>query len=165
MPRLIKQRRLLEDSWHVVGVDDEIPPTGDVIVPLGVWRKQREWLRARSGSTGVWLAATDEPAEVGDFPQLIAVYFSSFTDGRGYSIARLLRQRHHFRGELRAIGDVLRDQLFELERCGFDAFVLREDQDVEAALGAFGEFSESYQSAVDTAPLFVRRLATEGKAA
>jgi uncharacterized protein (DUF934 family) len=88
------------------------------------------------------------------------VNFPKFNDGRGFSIGRLLRERYGFRGELRAIGDVLRDQLFFLARCGFDAFALRDDQDVDEALGAFADFSEAYQPALDQpVPLFRRRLA------
>ena len=81
-------------------------------------------------------------------------------DGRGYSIARLLRERYGWRGELRAIGDVLRDQLFYLTRCGFDAFELRAGQDAQAALTALADFSEAYQSSVERPqPLFRRRVA------
>ena len=91
---------------------------------------------------------------------LVAIQFARFNDGRGYSIARLLRQRYGYRGELRAIGDVLRDQLFYMKRVGFDAFALRADQDVDAALHAFADFSETYQAAVDQPlPLFRRRAA------
>jgi len=86
------------------------------------------------------------------------VSFPVFTDGRGYSIARLLRDRHGWTGELRAVGDVLRDQLFALARCGFDSFALRAGQDVQASLAAFGDFSVRYQSATDEPmPLFRRR--------
>jgi uncharacterized protein (DUF934 family) len=88
------------------------------------------------------------------------VRFTSFTDGRGYSIARLLRERYRWRGELRAIGDIQRDQLYYLHRCGFDAFDLRDGEDVETALAAFNDFSEAYQTAVDRpVPLFRRREA------
>ncbi|HEY6240935.1 MAG TPA: DUF934 domain-containing protein, partial [Burkholderiales bacterium] len=93
------------------------------------------------------------------FP-LIAVNFPKFGDGRGYSIARLLRERYGFRGELRAIGDVLHDHLFFMEQCGFDAFALREDQDAQEALSVFGTFSDAYQTSVQRpVPLFRRRLA------
>ena len=85
-----------------------------------------------------------------DFDQLalIAVRFPKFTDGRGYSIARLLR-RLGWKGELRAVGDVLRDQLFYMTRCGFDAFALRDDQDPQVALTAFSDFTVPYQPAID----------------
>jgi uncharacterized protein (DUF934 family) len=87
------------------------------------------------------------------------VNFPKFTDGRGYSTGRLLRERYGYRGELRAIGDIFRDQLLYLSRCGFDAFVLRPGEDPQAALAAFGDFSEAYQAAVDRPlPLFRRRF-------
>jgi uncharacterized protein (DUF934 family) len=89
----------------------------------------------------------------------VEVNFPSFTDGRGYSIARLLRERHGYRGELRAVGDVQRDQLFNLARCGFDAFLLRTDEDAAGALAAFDDFSEAYQASVERPlPLFRRRV-------
>jgi uncharacterized protein (DUF934 family) len=166
MTTLIKQRRIVSDGWHVIGlpnepVSDFLPTEGDIIVPLAVWRGQQPALLGRHGRTGVWLEGADDPAALfssGSIPELIAVRFAVFTDGRGYSVARLLRERHGFRGELRAIGDVLRDTLFDLARCGFDAFALRDDQDAEAALAAFDEFSEVYQAAADRGPLFTRRV-------
>ena len=86
--------------------------------------------------------------------------FPKFGDGRGYSIARLLRERYGYTGELRAIGDVLRDHLQFMEQCGFDAFALREDQNIDEALRAFDDFSDGYQtSARRPVPLFLRRLA------
>ena len=94
----------------------------------------------------------------------VEVNFPSFTDGRGYSIARLLRERHGYGGELRAVGDVQRDQVFYLARCGFDAFQLREGEDAEAALAALGDFSEAYQASVERPqPLFRRREKAYGR--
>jgi uncharacterized protein (DUF934 family) len=165
MTTLIKQRQVADDPWRVIGLPDEpvpdpLPAEGDIIVPLALWRGQQRALLGRQGRTGVWLEGADDPAILfasGSMPELIAVRFPTFTDGRGYSVARLLRERHGFRGELRAIGDVLRDSLFDLARCGFDAFALRDDQDAGAALVAFAEFSEVYQAAADRGPLFTRR--------
>lgn len=166
MTTLIKQRRIVDDGWRVIGLPNEpiaepLPAAGDIIVPLVVWREQQAVLLGRQGRTGVWLEGAEDPAVLfssGFIPELIAVRFPVLTDGRGYSVGRLLRERHGFRGELRAIGDVLRDTLFDLARCGFDAFALRDDQDAEAALAAFDEFSEVYQAAADRGPLFVRRV-------
>ena len=90
----------------------------------------------------------------------VEVNFPKFTDGRGYSIARLLRQRHGYRGELRAVGDIHRDQLFYLSRVGFDAFLLREGEDAAQALAALDDFSEAYQASIERPqPLFRRRSA------
>ncbi len=163
--KLIKNRRLVADTWRILQPEESVPSEGKVIVPLSVWREQRSALSDRNDLTGVWLAPADEPSEIGDLPTLIAVHFPAFTDGRGYSTARLLRQRYGFAGELRAFGDILRDQLYELARCGFDSFVLRDDQDPDDALRAFDDFSETYQAAADRGPLFDRRFGSERNAA
>ena len=103
----------------------------------------------------------DDPARVADrlgAAARVEVNFPSFTDGRGYSIARLLRERYAYQGELRAVGDVQRDHLFYLSRCGFDAFLLRDVQDAEESLCALHDFSEAYQASVERPePLFRRR--------
>jgi uncharacterized protein (DUF934 family) len=168
MTTLIKGRALAANTWRTLAADEaqseDLPQTGDLIVPLSLWRTQRVALLARAGRTGVWLQPSDDPADLvtsPPLPDLIAVHFPVFSDGRGYSTARLLRDRHGFRGELRAIGDVLRDQLFELARCGFDAFELRADQDSVEALKAFGDFTEAYQAATDRGPLFERRFGVQ----
>jgi uncharacterized protein (DUF934 family) len=158
---LIKDRKLADDNWQLLEDSDPIPATGKVIVSLATWQTLREQLLAREGGVGVWLSGEHEPGDIAaDLHHfgVIAVRFASFTDGRGFSIARLLRERYSWSGELRAIGDVQRDQLFYLARCGFDAFDLPEGGDVEAALNAFEDFSEAYQASVDRPlPLFRRR--------
>lgn len=156
MANLIKNKRIAIDNWQKFelasdGGLPDLPLTGDCIVPLSMWNDQRALLGQRSGKNGVVLENTDDPrALAADFDKLalIAVRFPKFTDGRGYSIARLLR-RVGWKGELRAVGDVLRDQLFYMTRCGFDAFDLRADQDAQNALTAFSDFSVPYQSAID----------------
>ncbi len=91
---------------------------------------------------------------------VIEINFPKFGDGRGFSIARLLRERYGYRGELRAVGQVGRDHLYYMEQCGFDAFLLREGEDAAEALAAFDDFSERYQSTVaQPVPLFRRREA------
>lgn len=166
MAQLIKNRHPAVDPWQLLepaadGRQPAIPPNGDVIVPLVTWLEQRDALLSRSGRLGVWLDSNEEPALIADDLRhfgVVAVNFPQFTDGRGYSIARLLRERYQWRGELRAIGDVQRDQLFYLARCGFDAFALRDSGDAQSALSAFGDFSEAYQASVERAqPLFRRR--------
>ena len=90
---------------------------------------------------------------------VIAVNFPKYGDGRGYSIARLLRERYGYKGELRAVGVVARDHLQLMAQCGFDSFLLREGEDVQDALRAFDDFSEAYQSsAAQQVPLFRRRV-------
>ena len=76
----------------------------------------------------------------------VEVHFPKFGDGRGYSVGRLLRERYGYRGELRAVGQVGRDHLYDLEQCGFDAFELKDGEDAQEALAAFEDFSEAYQA-------------------
>ena len=106
----------------------------------------------------------DDPATVAArLPEVsrVEINFPKFGDGRGFSIARLLRERYGYKGELRAVGEVARDHLHNMEQCGFDAFLLREGEDVEDALAAFDDFSEHYQTTVaEPVPLFRRRGAT-----
>lgn len=107
----------------------------------------------------VRLEPADDPASVSlEGVTRIEVNFPKFGDGRGYSIARLLRERYGYKGELRAVGVVVRDHLFFMESCGFDAFELREGEDPQEALAGFDDFSEAYQaSATRPVPLFRRR--------
>lgn len=168
MATLIKNGNITADSWQWLSASGDgdlshIPATGDILVPLALWQAAAPELLARqSGRLGVWLDSGEDPAHIaasfGAF-SLVAVHFPQFTDGRGYSMARLLRERYGWKGELRAIGDVLRDQLFYLSRCGFDAFLLSEGQDAQAALSALGDFTDAYQTSVERPlPLFRRRF-------
>src|SRR4051812_34102778 len=108
---IIKQRQVVSDSWQLLKPSADgstaVPPNGEMIVALKVWLEQRTALLGRSGRVGVWLGATDDPAVIaGDLQHfgVIAVNFTQFADGRGYSTGRLLRERYGWRGELRAIG-------------------------------------------------------------
>ena len=128
-------------------------------------------VRARSSSfaartvAGVWLASDARPEALKDVLgkfKVIAVDFPKFTDGRGYSIAFNLRSRLGYTGELRAIGDVLRDNLFYMQRVGFDAFATREDRSIHDALKGLTDFSESYQTSWDQKTPLFRRAARPG---
>jgi uncharacterized protein (DUF934 family) len=177
MASIIKNRTVIDDdAWQVVRAaeDGTLPavdalPAGKVLVPFALWQAERAALVAAKtkDELGVWLAPDSEPADlVADFDAivLIGIDFPRFADGRGYSIARLLRERYGWSGELRAIGDVLRDQLFYMSRCGFDAFAVRADRDIHDALRALGDFTLTYQGAVDNPlPLFRRREASDAK--
>ena len=146
MQRIIKNGQILDETWHLLPADaslDSISNSDDLIVPLALWREHAHALKARDGGLGVWLEAGEEIEEIVadlDHFQVIALNFPAFTDGRHCSSAYLLRNRYGYTGEVRAIGDVLRDQLYFLQRCGFDAFALRADQPPEEALKAFQDY-------------------------
>lgn len=170
MAKIIKNGRILADDWQVLRLaEGETPeavtiPAGKVLLPLTVWQARQPELASR-GNVGVWLDSAERAEALADdvarLP-LIAVNFPKFADGRGYSTATLLRTRYGYRGELRAIGDVLRDQFFFLIRCGFDALQPAEgkysEAQLEAALASLADFSEPYQGAVDRPAPVWRRI-------
>jgi len=170
--RVIRGNAVVTDEWPILGLapEDTVSeplPRGPIAVPLSYWKANHDALRARGEPVGVWLKADDEPAELAADAQtlaFIAVHFPKFGDGRGYSTGALLRTRHGFRGELRAFGDIGRDHLFSLKRCGFDSFRLPDSRDPEAALASLRDFSLAYQGAVDDpVPLFRKRLEGAGR--
>jgi uncharacterized protein (DUF934 family) len=162
---IIQNRAVIADDWQVLRLDEGdnaetiTVPAGCIIVPLTVWQAQRDTLQARA-DIGVWLASDARPEALKDALdhfKLIAIDFPRFVDGRGYSIAYNLRARLGYQGQLRAIGDVLRDQMFYMQRVGFDAFAPRADRDIHEALKGLTDFSESYQQSLDQkSPLFRR---------
>ncbi|MER0202527.1 MAG: DUF934 domain-containing protein [Nitrosomonas sp.] len=172
MDMIIKNKAIVADDWTVLRLQEQETPenvivaAGKVIVPLQVWQAQRAALQDRK-EIGVWLASDERPEELkGDIEKfsVIAVDFPKFSDGRGYSIAFNLRARLRYSGELRAIGDVLRDQLFYLQRVGFDAFAPHPDRKIEDVIKGLSDFSEVYQTSFDQKlPLFrrVQRKANE----
>jgi uncharacterized protein (DUF934 family) len=163
MPLLIRDRAVVEDHWVLLrhaGSLEDLPSGTPVIVPLALWQAEHDALAGRH-DVGVWLKPSDDPdALAHDAAQLplIAIDFPKFVDGRGYSNARLLRDKHRFGGELRAIGDILRDQLYYLRQCGFDTFAVREDRNPADAIAGLDDFSDNYQSTfARPVPLFRRR--------
>ena len=166
MAKLILNQQIVADTWTLLRDDNAALPKGDVIVSLARYfadnaHTERAALLARGSKLGVWLQPNDDPAILAsEFAHLalIAVDFPTFKEGRGYSIAWLLRSRYGWRGELRAIGDVLRDQLFFYKRVGFNAYAVRADQDIQEALRGLNDFSEVYAGSIDQPlPLFRRR--------
>ena len=170
MAKLIKDGKVVANEWKtLILAEGESPedakiPYGNVLVPLSVWRVRkldlihREWDQGHQ--LGVWLAPTDDPAtlvdDLDDF-SVVAVHFPLPTDGRGFSIATLLRTRYSYDGELRAIGAVDRDYLHNMRRVGFNAFEVKEP---EKALASLHVFSEAYQgSTIQRVPLFRRAVA------
>ncbi|GGX81920.1 DUF934 domain-containing protein [Vogesella alkaliphila] len=159
MQNLIKNDAVTEDAWHLIRSEDEsYGAAEDVILPLAAWLALDP---ARSGQAAPWLAPDADLSlllpVLAQLP-LIAIDFPAFTDGRGYSLARLLRERYGYQGELRAIGDVQRDQLAYLSQVGFTVFAIRDDRPAQAALDGLRDFSDQYQATVlQPEPLFKRR--------
>ena len=154
MPRLIKRGHVVEDDWQPFD-PDAATTGGHRILGLEQWLQQA----AKAGSA-VQLEPGQAPNPLFDHLEdiaLVAINFPVFTDGRGFSYGRELRERG-YRGELRACGRFIRDQLTYLQRCGFDAFQMADESLLEDALGSLDEFSEFYQASVaQPLPLFRRR--------
>jgi uncharacterized protein (DUF934 family) len=144
---LLKDGKLVEDAWTPLA-DDAAQLEGDIVVTLEQWQAERERLRGHNGRLGLRLKSDQSPAAIAEdleHFQLIALEFPRFGDGRAYSYARLLRERYGFTGELRAVGNVLRDQLLFMLRCGFDAFEVANENAVEAWREAVAEIDLFYQ--------------------
>jgi len=170
MQKLIKNVAVVDDSWTLLAQADspevlEAVPGKKLLLPLSFWRDFRENAENYGGEIALWLDSSEGIKDVlevfaDELHQLpvIALNFPAFADGRAYTTARELRQKQAYQGEIRAIGDVLRDQLFYMSRCGFDSFALRHDQDIDTCLAALNDFSTNYQSTVtEPTPLFRRR--------
>ena len=144
----------------------QIPATGKVLVPFAVWHANKDALASRvsQGEIGLLIATHEDieevMAEIKDINPfaLVAVYVERFADGRIFSIGNLLRTRYGFKNELRAVGDVLRDQLFFLKRSGFNSYLIRADRNAQEALQSLKDFSEPYQGAVDNTQPAWRRV-------
>lgn len=143
----------------------EIPTTGNIVLPLSVYASKKDALVSLmdTGSAGIWLDTHEKIEDlitaVGDVNKLpiIAVHVERFADGRIFSLGTLLRTRYGFKNELRAFGDVLRDQLFFLKRSGFTSFQIRADRSATDAIASLNDFSAPYQGAVDEPrPVFQR---------
>ncbi|GAA6133343.1 DUF934 domain-containing protein [Oceaniserpentilla sp. 4NH20-0058] len=160
MQNLINQTTILENPWLLVTDTDAPLPSGSILVDSKYWLENIDKLKAR-GDVSVFLNADADLELLKDhlnsFP-VIAVNFPAFADGRGYSLARLLKERFGYEGEIRAIGDVLIDQLYFMKRCGFDTYLLKDGLDAQKALNYFSTFSDPYQLAYDlNTPLFRRK--------
>ncbi|RLA50830.1 MAG: oxidoreductase [Gammaproteobacteria bacterium] len=155
MPRLIKNGGIVEDVWLPVDPESPSPPS-EQIYSLDQWLE----LEDKTGSA-VQIDPGQSPAPLFSFLKkitLVAVDFPVFTDGRGFSYARELRERG-YGGELRATGHFIRDQLTYLQRCGFDAFQMADESLLEESLASLADFSEHYQVSIDQPlPLFRRRV-------
>ena len=160
MQKMLSHGGVVENNWTVLQMPVETVPQGNILVPLKHWLENSTELDQQAGLVGVWLESDEEvEALMDDLAQLpvVALNFPKFVDGRGFSSARLLRDRYDYRGEIRAIGNVIQDQLFMLQRCGFSQFCLADEVNLEAAATSLNDFSDSYQTGADQAePLFKR---------
>ncbi|MBK1680962.1 DUF934 domain-containing protein [Rhodocyclus tenuis] len=170
MKRIISSQKnepaIVEDHWFLLRdprAETRADAQSATIFPFSLWRELRQaGVRLDPARTAIWLSADDDFRDeidaISKLP-LVAIDFPDFRDGRGYSLAYLLRTRYGFKGDLRAIGDVLRDQLFYMLRCGFTSFDVREDKDIADALkGLQTGFAVRYQGAADDpVPLFRKR--------
>ncbi len=169
MAQLIKNRTATLDTWKTLELvegetlENVELPTGDVIFPLAVWQARKAEIISCHKRIGLLIQSNERIEDVADdldYFVIIAVNFPKFVDGRGYSTAALLRQRYHYQGEIRAVGDVLHDQLFYMQRVGFDSYALKDGKDVVYALQkGFTTFGEAYQAATDQPQPYVRRRA------
>lgn len=157
-------RIVADDPWQLPGDNLALHRHEPLILSLSAWleRQDEAVLQGETLSVdGICLSPDDEVENVQPYLPvlpLIAIDFPSFRDGRGYSQAYLLRTRLGWQGQLRAVGDVLRDQLSHMRQCGFDAFAVREDKSVEDALKGLPGVSVVYgRSAIEPRPLFRRR--------
>jgi uncharacterized protein (DUF934 family) len=167
MRRLIDSKgELLDNPWTLLpkdcALEDATTASAEcLLVPLQLWLTQAEGLQACGKRIGVWLDSDEQAAALEpslDKLQLVALNFPAFMDGRAYSTAANLRQHYQYSGEIRAIGDVLRDQLFYMRRCGFNSFELQDNVKLEEARSAFSDFTDSYQATIEQPlPLFRRR--------
>lgn len=156
---LVKQSGIVNDPFVHVAEGAEPPEHGAVIVHLGDWREHRERLLARGTPLGVRLKSDESPeAIVDDLERLdvVALEFPAFRDGRAYTHARLLRERYGYKGEVRAVGDVLMEQLHFMLRTGFDAFELNGDDPVRQLEDASHDFTVWYQPTGDGRPTAVQ---------
>lgn len=160
MPKIIKDAQVQDDNWVLWRDSDNLPETAPVIVPLAMFIEHRTALSSL-GEVGVLLASDESPkgipADALSTLPIIAIDFPKFADGRGFSYARELREQQGYQGDIRAVGDIIRDQLFFMSRCGFSSFALPGDE-LEEALASFNDFSEVYQPDTrQSLPLFRRR--------
>jgi len=149
---LVRGGKIVTDPLIHVADDAELPGEGAILVSAARFLENPEALASRAGKTGVsWPNNRDIDDLVPWLGRLasVALVFPTFRDGRAYSQARLLRERHGYRGELRATGQVLRDQFVFMLRAGFDAFEVKKESDAEAFAATVKRYSVFYQPTGD----------------
>jgi uncharacterized protein (DUF934 family) len=171
MPKLIKDKQLVDDNWALIDTDASLETVltmsaSQLLLPAYFWAENKAALSSLGAEIAIWFDSSQNPALFQESTQesfeqfpLIALEFPVFKDGRAFSYAALLRKQFNYQGEIRAIGEVLRDQLTYMLRCGFTSFLIADDAEEEVYLNGFNDFSEHYQSTViNPVPLFRRRV-------
>ena len=158
---LLKNGEAVADGWRTLADEEIAPADEDVIVSLARFQTEKDALKSRSAGLGVRVEPGEEVEAIADelgALGVIALSFPRFADGRAYSSARLLRTRYKYEGEIRAVGDVHRDQAFYMARCGFDAFEVADDAALAGLANALSDFSQAYQAGADARrPVWSRR--------
>ncbi len=149
--QVIKDRQLIEDTWHFVA-DDAAIDNGNTTVSLTRWQQNKQQLQQTTEHLGVRLGAADAVADLAaDLKdlQLIELDFPEFADGRLFSQAWLLRSRYQFQGEIRAVGQFMPDQVFYLSRVGVNAFQPHNPEHLADVLAKLNDFSVNYQRSIN----------------
>ncbi len=149
--QIIKDQQIVDNTWTFI-TDDNEPINGDIIVSPSRWHKEKAQILKLKGKKGLRLSSTDKIEDIADDLEhisLIELDFPAFTDGRGFSQARLLRGRYHYQGEIRAIGGYMIDQIFYLKRVGVNAFQLENEKELPLALSCMNDFTVNYQTSTN----------------
>ncbi|HEY0219203.1 MAG TPA: DUF934 domain-containing protein [Afipia sp.] len=157
---LVKGNQIVADEFATLGDEDAVPESGNVLIPAARFLADSEAFLAREGKVGVIWPNSRDIEELAPYLQklaAVALVFPSFRDGRAYSQSRILRERYSYKGEVRATGQVLRDQFIFMMRAGFDAFLVKKESDAEAFANVAKRYSVFYQPAADGRPTAFRR--------
>lgn len=145
--QIIKDNQIIDDNWTYIA-DDMPIQAGNITISQQRWLQDKQQLAGHDGQLGLRLTSTDNIADISDDLgkfNLIELEFAAFTDGRSFSMAKLLRDRFQFSGELRATGNFIRDQIFYLSRVGINSFNLGDCSDLEGAVASLNDFTVHYQ--------------------
>lgn len=164
MQKLTKTGTVESDKWQIVAKDEALNldalASDQNLIHIKSFLENANTL-AEHDNIGVWLDADDDASTLAPYAKqlpLIAIHFPTFADGRGFSHARVLKSNLGFKGELVATGGFMQDQLFYLKRCGFDAFLVSDDADIESMRVSLGDFQHTYQASTDDPrPIYRKR--------
>lgn len=168
MSKIIQNGEVIEDNWIALTDDDALPASGNIHVSLERWNREKsnivEWASGNESQYGIRIPNTLDVNDLGDEWLILSIAvldFPEFADGRALSQARVLRDQLGFTGEIRATGDVQRDQMYHMSRSGVNAFAVKDGRDIEAAVQSLRDFTLAYQGAADNpTPGFRRWFAT-----